>query len=304
MFESRTAHEDPAAGRNALGPAESQEEPHGVIEVDTQVARLPVAELAARAPTARMNPRIVIPPRGRSDVHVPIERFRRLCVGRKIARPAIVTVNVDIGDLAKLAAVDELFACFQQVRRAAALQSDLDGPLVLAHGGDHGLSLDHVVADRLLHIDVAARLAGFDHRQAMPMIGSADEDDLRLLVRQQLAVVAVRGWLLLRRLPLCDQLGGFAHHLAIDIAQADDLHRCDLHQVEQVRLAIPATADQAHPQRFVVRGCISPRLQRGQRHRATNTRFQKIAPIDHGRSLSARRFLVFTSPHAASHLAV
>ena len=109
------------------------------------------------------------------------------------------------------------------------------------------------------------------------MIGRADEDDLGLLLGQQLTVVAVGGRLLLRGLPLRDQFGGLAHHLAIDIAQADDLHRCDLDQVEQVRLAIPAAADQAHAQRFVL-GCrIRPGVQRGQRHRTTHARFQKRA---------------------------
>ena len=49
-------------------------------------------------------------------------------------------------------------AGLDQVRRAAALRADLHDALVLARGGQHRLALDHVDADRLLHVDVGPGL--------------------------------------------------------------------------------------------------------------------------------------------------
>ena len=74
-----------------------------------------------------------------------------------------------------------------------------------------------------------------------------------LLLGEQLAIVAVGRRLLLRRLPLRDELGRLASMLAIDVAQADDFDRRDLHQVKQVGLAVPAAADERHAERFSLR---------------------------------------------------
>ena len=101
----------------------------------------------------------------------------------------IVTVDLHESDLAELAFLDDPVAGLDEVRRAAPLGADLDDPLVLAGGGDHGLTLDHVDADRLLHIDVGAGLDGGDHRQGVPVVGRGDQDDVQVFLRQHLAVV-------------------------------------------------------------------------------------------------------------------
>ena len=168
---------------------------------------------------------------------------------------AEVAVDFDVGDFAELALANEFVARFEQVRRAAALQADLDGAIVFARGGDHRLAFDDVVADRLLHVHVGAALAGLDHRQAVPMIGRADEHDLRLSLGKQLAVVAERWRLLLRRLAAVRRARPrLVDHLAIDVAQADDVDRRDLDQVKEVGLAVPAAADERDAERLFALG--------------------------------------------------
>src|SRR4051794_18591532 len=115
---------------------------------------------------------------------------------------------------------------------AAALQPDLHRPIVLSSRRHHRLSLDDVVADRLLLINVHARLAGCHHGQAMPMIGSSYKHDLGLLLREQFLIVGIGRRLLLRWLPLRDEFRRFTQHLAIDITQPDDLDRRDLYQMK------------------------------------------------------------------------
>ena len=157
----------------------------------------------------------------------------------------VVAVDLDQADLAELALADDPVAGLDQVRRAAALRADLHDPLVLARRGEHGLALDHVDADRLLHVDVGPGLDGGDHRQGVPVVGRGDQDDVEVLLLEHLAVVGVGARLLLRGLPRGDHLGGLGQHLLVDVAQRDDLDRRDLDQPEQVALAVPAAADQA-----------------------------------------------------------
>ena len=116
----------------------------------------------------------------------------------------VVAVDLDQPDLAELPLADDPVAGLDQVRRAAALGADLHDPLVLAGGGEHGLALDHVDADRLLDVDVGPGLDGGDHRQGVPVVGRGDQDDVEVLLLEHLAVVGVGARRLLRRLPVGD----------------------------------------------------------------------------------------------------
>ena len=175
-----------------------------------------------------------------------------------------------------------LVARFEQVRRAAALQADLHGAVVLAGGGDHRLAFDDVVADRLLHVHVGARLAGFDHRQAVPVVGRADEHDLGLVLGEQLAVVAERAAASSSTAAAAATSSAAAASMpAIDVAQADDFDRRDLHQVEQVGLAVPAAADEGDAQRLFAGGGEGVGLKGGERSGAGGGREEEIAAV-HG----------------------
>ena len=112
-------------------------------------------------------------------------------------------------------------------------------------GVQHGLAFGHVHADRLLDVDVQSGLAGGDHRQGVPVVGSGDQDDVQVPLLEHLAVVGEGARGLLRRLAVGDDLGGLGEHLLVNVAERDDLHRRDLDEPEQVGLAVPARADQA-----------------------------------------------------------
>src|SRR5436190_12977367 len=152
--------------------------------MDAEVASLAIAELAAIPPAPWMDALAVIPPGRGADIHFPIQaRWRRTRCGETSAA-AVIAVNVHGRDLTQNAAIDVTVARFKNMRRAATLQADLHCALIFSRGGCHRLPFNDVVADRFLHIDISTRFAGFDHRQAMPMIRFADQDNFRTLLRQ------------------------------------------------------------------------------------------------------------------------
>ncbi len=166
--------------------------------------------------------------------------------------------------------------------RAAALGAHLHDPLVLAGRGQHGLALGHVDADRLLDINIGARLDGRDHRQGVPVVGRGDQDDVQVLLLEHLAVVGEGARSLLRGLPVGDDVGGLGQHLLVDVAQRDDLDRRDLDQPEQVRLAVPAAADQSHALGFPAgRAEGSPRRSCEREARGRRAGLKELATI-HG----------------------
>ncbi len=136
--------------------------------------------------------------------------------------------------------------------RAAALRADLHDPPGAPRGGEHRLPLDDVDADRLLHINIRARLDRGDHRQGVPMIRRGDEHNVEVFLLEHLAIVGIGARLLLRDLPSGDHVRGVGEHLLIDVAQRNDLDRRDLDQAKQISLAIPPAADEPDPRRFLI----------------------------------------------------
>ena len=106
--------------------------------------------------------------------------------GLSLRAHVVVAVDLDEADLAELAFLDDPVAGLDEVRRAAALRADLHDAAVLAGGGEHRLALDHVHADRLLHVDVGPGLDGGDHGQRVPVVGRGDEDDVEVLLGEHL----------------------------------------------------------------------------------------------------------------------
>ena len=95
-------------------------------------------------------------------------------------------------DRAELAAA-EILEGLVTGRAGAALRAHLDHAAVLAGRGDHLPAFPDVVGQRLLDVDVLARLAGPDGGQGVPMVGRGDDDGVDVLVVEQLADVAVDG---------------------------------------------------------------------------------------------------------------
>jgi len=183
-----------------------------------------------------------------------------------------------MGHGAEQAGLHDVFPGIDQVRRAAPLRADLDHPLVPAGGGEHGLPLGHIDADRLLDIHIGAGLDGGDHRQGMPVIGRGDENDVQVLLFEHLAVIAVRARLLLRCLASGDEFGCALQHPPVHVADRDDFDRGHLDQAAHVGLAVPARADDSDAKRFLLRA-VDEVPAEGRCNCAGRSGLQKLATV-------------------------
>ena len=144
--------------------------------------------------------------------------------GLRLVAHVIVAADFHQPDLAEFALAHDAVPCFHQVRCAAPLRADLYHAVVFARGGEHGLAFHHVHADRLLAVDMGAGLDGGDHRQRVPVVGRAHQDDIQIFLGEHGAVVAEGARLLVRCLAHGHHFRGFGEHAAIHVAERDHLH--------------------------------------------------------------------------------
>ncbi len=160
------------------------------------------------------------------DVEVDLFRGRR---DRLLAdAPAgLVAQGARDQQLAELAGPDGLDG-LGPLAVGAALRPVLDDPVVLPGGLDGDAPLVHVVAARLLDVDVLAGLAGPDRHQRVPVVGRGDRDGVNRLVLEHAADVLLGG----RRMTAglaglardrLDLLEPFGIGPRVGIDQADDL---------------------------------------------------------------------------------
>ena len=160
------------------------------------------------------------------------------------------------------------------LRRCSA---DLHHAVVLAGGGQHGLAFDNIDADRLLDEDVDARFRRLNHGERMPVIRRPNQDDVQILFGQHLAVIGIGARSLLRFLARSRHLRGIRQHLAVHVAERNNLDRRHLHQSKQVALAIPAAADQPHTPPLIVVVFLS--LAEGSAGQAESTGLKEFASV-------------------------
>src|SRR5258706_3892995 len=231
-----------AAGRaDVFGPAEIEHPANHVEHVDTHVADDAVAVFHKGAPASGMAKLVVGTHRGRASPHFVIEIVGRSGVRRILPRAhVVVTIDFDESNLSELSFLEDIVAGFDQMRSAAALGADLDHTLILARGGEHGLTFSDIDADRLLAVNVRAGFDGGDHSESMPMIRGSDEDDVEVLFFQHLAVIGVGAGFLFRFLACADHFSGIGEHVLVDVTKGDDLDRSDLDEAKEIGLAGPA----------------------------------------------------------------
>ena len=106
--------------------------PHHVTQVDAHVTHNAVPILHKRAPAAGVNQAVIRPHCSRTSPGIVIQIRRRRGI-RGICRRAHVVVAVDLDqrDLPELTLVNEALFCLDQVRRATALQTNLDNAIVV-----------------------------------------------------------------------------------------------------------------------------------------------------------------------------
>jgi hypothetical protein len=81
-----------------------------------------------------------------------------------------------------------------QHEAAATLRADRDDPAVPARRLDHAAAFSDVVADRLLDVDVLARLTRVNRHQRMPVIGSGNGDRVDCRILEDAPEVGCRLW--------------------------------------------------------------------------------------------------------------
>ena len=187
--------------------------------------------------------------RGRAEPHVPVESGRRRTVGRapESRRRLVADVpRVDPVDLAERARLDDLDGLLE-VQPRSLLRADLHDAVVLARRVDHRAAFLDVVRDRLLDVDVLARLAGHDHRDRVPVIDGRDDHRVEVVALDDAPEVGLhrRG---AARLLLGHLLRAPAVHVP-HVAHGDDLHVVVLLEVVQVRTAHAADADRSDADR-------------------------------------------------------
>ena len=112
----------------------------------------------------------------------------------------------------------------------------------------------------------------------MPVIGRIHQHNVEIFLVQHLPVVPVQPRLFPRFLANRHQVRGVTQHPAIDIAKRDNLDGRDLNQPEQIRFAVPSTADQAHTPRLF---CVKLHRRAGHRGRreAKGAALKKLATV-------------------------
>ena len=126
-------------------------------------------------------------------------------------------------------------------RARPVLGADLDHAAVLAGRRHHLLPFPQVVRERLLDVDVLARLAGPDRRQGVPVVRQGDDHRVDALVVEDFAGVVIRGDLP----PVVTGRLDFAIEVRlVGVAERDDLDAGDLAEPADELMATPAhTAD-------------------------------------------------------------
>ena len=174
---------------------------------------------------------------GRTEPDVEVEFLGRLFDGLEADAPADFA-GPGLGDqeFAVLAALGG-GAGAGPAGVAAALRAVLDDPLVLLRRLDALAPLEHVVAARLLHVDVLAGLAGPIGDQGMPVIAGGHGDRVELLLFQGLAdVLEALGRVLAAALHVLDPL---VEDPRVRINEVRDLNARDAGETGDVVAAAP-----------------------------------------------------------------
>ena len=172
--------------------------------------------------------------RGRTQPHVVIHSGRNGAVGNNRQGWFSILVSPDFyrADASYISGFQEI-SSFVPVRVAALPLSYLDHPVVFAGRLFHQVAFFDRVGKRFFHINVFPCLAGIDGRQAMPMVGSSDNDCIYVLIVDHLTPVLVE---------VGDLLPGTFFHISssfvqpfvVDIAESYALHFGILQEITQI----------------------------------------------------------------------
>ena len=122
------------------------------------------------------------------------------------------------------------------------MSADLHDAVGVACGFYHRDAFKDRVADRLFDIHVGSGFDGGDHNQGVPMIRRGNDDDLRLLLVEQLTVIAIVLELIAGQ--LAHLLSGQVELVLIDVAHCDEFALIGAQRFAQDVLSPPAATDE------------------------------------------------------------
>ena len=155
-----------------------------VHQVNPVGRKFPVAKVPEPLPVVVDQVGMVRPLARRSQPQIPVKpggnRFD-LLEADGLARAGKHPVSpVDVSDDALL----NQLGCFAEGAVGTSLSTGLDDTVILARRLQHLLSFEEVVADRLLHVDMLARLAGPDRGEGVPVVTAGDSNHIDLGIVQ------------------------------------------------------------------------------------------------------------------------
>ena len=243
--------------------------------VDAVVAEVPVAGRPEPVPIVMQ---VLAHQRGhrrRAAPEVVIDRLghRLGAVDLADALPQPVDEAAHEPHLAEVALVDVVDRLAES-RIRAALRSRLHDALVLAGRLDHLPALPDVVADRLLDVDILARLAGPHGDERVPVVGRRRGHHIDVLIFEQLAAVHVRVHLLA---PLGEFLPLPFEEALIRIADGDDPHAGNL--AKPVDVIGPLAANAHHREANVVIGPPDTRVRDSHRKPGRDRGLHEVSTV-------------------------
>ena len=191
-------------------------------------------------------------------IHAGRRRLRAIHLAN--ARARFVTQTAGNHDFAEVAGADPFNRFFDRLA-GAALRARLHDPFVFARRLNHFAPFPDVVTDRLLHVNVLARLHGQNRGERMPVVRCRDADGVEVLQFEQFADVREAFDLFVA---LAELLDGGVQDCFVNVAQRDDAH-IFLRQPAQfgdVVLAAPAEADDGHADFVIGARHPRPRIRR------------------------------------------
>ena len=176
---------------------------------------------------------------------------------RFVANAPARLAAIALGDQ-ELAVFAALNNCRQtrSVSIRAALRPVLNDAVVFAGGLDALASLENIVATRLLHVNIFARLAGPDCLERMPVVRRGDRDGINFFTLKKFAEVA-------KLLRAFDAHGVFIQNVLVHIAKRDNSNPFNIIiALLQMRLPAAIESDDSDANLIICARNLRPRARR------------------------------------------
>ena len=231
------------------------------------IVQVAVARLPKPVPVVVHKVAMILLNHGRPLPEVPVEVRRRIL--RRLHADAVAklaAIAVGYFEPRQLARLERLVQA-SDAGIAPLLRAVLDHHAVFFLGLDGHPALRHIVAERLLHVDMLAGLGSPDRHQGVPVIRSRDRNRVDRRVIKDTAEVSHPHRHRLSRALLFESGQTTGQHVAVGIDYESDFHIRDAHPTLQMCLttAVAAHDGDSHASVGPLHGARCPRAQQQER---------------------------------------